>query len=77
MPKSRSKRIKRQPPPKPAAPKGSPRWVGALFFTLLIGGTVVIIANYIGTFPDGAQNSRLWYGLLLISGSFMVATRWH
>jgi hypothetical protein len=77
MPKSRSKRNKRQPPPKPAAPKGSPSWVGALFFTLLIVGVIVIIANYVDAFPDGPQNSRLWYGLGLISSSFMVATRWH
>jgi hypothetical protein len=76
MPKSRSKRIKKQPPPK-AAPKQSPRWVGAVFFTLLMVGVIVIIANYVDLFADGAQNSRLWYGLALISGSFMVATRWH
>jgi hypothetical protein len=77
MPKSRSKRVRRQPPPKAAPPKGSPRWVGALFFTLLIVGVIVIIANYVDAFADGAQNSRLWYGLGLISSSFMVATRWH
>ena len=77
MPKSRSKRIRRQPPPKPSAAKSSPHWVGALFFTLLIVGVIVIIANYVNLFPDGAQNSRLWYGLGLISSSFMVATRWH
>jgi hypothetical protein len=77
MPKSRSKRVRRQPPPKPGPPKSSPRWVGALFFTLLFVGVIVIIANYVDAFPDGAQNSRLWYGLALISSSFMVATRWH
>jgi hypothetical protein len=77
MPKSKSKRVRRQPPPKPGPPKASPRWVGALFFTLLIVGVIVIIANYVDLFPDGAQNSRLWYGLGLISSSFMVATRWH
>jgi len=48
-----------------------------LFFTLLIVGVIVIIANYVDAFADGAQNGRLWYGLLLISSSFMVATRWH
>ena len=77
MPKSKSKRIKRQPPPKPSPAQQSPRWIGALFFTLLIVGVIVIIANYVNLFPDGAQNSRLWYGLGLISSSFMVATRWH
>jgi Cell division protein CrgA len=77
MPKSRSKRAKRQPPPKPK-PKSSPPWIGALFFVLLLSGATVIIVNYMGLFEGGtAANSRLWYGLGLISGSFIVATRWH
>lgn len=76
MPKSRSKRVKRQPPPKPK-PKKSPPWVPALFFTLLMAGVIIIIANYMGVFPDETSNPRLFYGLGLISGSFVVATQWH
>ncbi|HEV2754289.1 MAG TPA: cell division protein CrgA [Actinomycetota bacterium] len=76
MPKSKSKRVTRQPPPKPK-PKTSPMWVGALFFTLLLTGVLVIIFNYLGLLP--AENSvwALWYGLGLISASFVVATQWH
>ena len=73
MPKSRSKRVRRQPPPK-AKPKKSPPWVGALFFTLLLAGVITIIVHYLG---QGGQPLQLWVGLGLISGSFIVATQWH
>ena len=76
MPKSRSRRKRRQPPPK-AKPKRSAPWVGALFFTLLLTGVVIIIGNYAGLFPGDTNNFRLWYGLGLISASFAVAMRWH
>jgi hypothetical protein len=76
MPKSKSKRVTRQPPPK-AKPKSSPLWVGALFFTLLLTGVAVIICNYIALFPAENQAWILWYGLGLISASFVVATNWH
>jgi hypothetical protein len=75
MPKSRSKRRPRQPPPKPKR-KRSAEWVGALFFTALLCGAVIIIGNYIGIFGDTA-NWRLWYGLGLVAVSFLVATQWH
>ena len=73
MPKSRSKRQRRQPPPK-AKPKKSPSWVGALFFTLLLAGVITIIVHYLG---QGTESIQLWVGLGLISASFMVATQWH
>jgi hypothetical protein len=76
MPKSRSKRRRRHPPPKPK-PKRSPPFVGALFFTLLLSGVVVIVGNYVDVFGGGTANWRLWYGLGLVSASFIVATRWH
>lgn len=76
MPKSRSKRVRRQPPPKPK-PKESPPWLAALFFTLLLGGTAVIIAYYLAVLPGGTQGYQLWVGLGLISLSFVVATQWH
>ena len=76
MPKSKSKRVTRQPPPK-AKPKSSPLWVGALFFTLLLTGVVIIIINYLGLLPGENAAWALWYGLGLISASFVVATQWH
>jgi cell division protein CrgA len=76
MPKSRSKRVRRQPPPK-TKPKKSPPWVGAVFFTFLLTGVTVIISNYLEILPIEVQNWALWYGLGLISVSFGVATRWH
>lgn len=76
MPKSRSKRVRAQPPPK-AKPKVSPPWVGALFFTLIISGVIIIITHYLGSFPNGTQPFQLWLGLGLIAGSFVVATQWH
>lgn len=76
MPKSKSKRVTRQPPPKPK-PKTSPLWVGALFFTLLMTGVFVIIFNYLGLLPGENAAWALWYGLGLISASFVVATQWH
>ena len=76
MPKSRSKRVRRQPPPKPK-PKKSPPWVGATFFVFLLAGATVIIVNYMNVFEGGTSNARLFYGLGLISASFIVATRWH
>lgn len=76
MPKSKSKRVTRQPPPK-TKPKVSPTWVAALFFTLLLTGVAIIICNYLGLFPVENQAWVLWYGLGLISASFVVATQWH
>jgi hypothetical protein len=73
MPKSRGKRVRRQPPPK-AKPKSSPPWVGALFFTLLAAGLITIIAHYLG---GATEPFQLWIGLGLISASFIVATQWH
>jgi hypothetical protein len=76
MPKSRSKRVTRQPPPK-AKPKQSPPWVGALFFTLMAAGVIVIICHYMGALPGGTQPYQLWVGLGLICVSFIVATQWY
>jgi Cell division protein CrgA len=76
MPKSRSKRVRRQPPPK-AKPKQSPPWVGALFFLLMAAGIVTIVSHYLGILPGGTQPYQLWVGLGMITGSFLVATQWH
>jgi len=76
MPQSRSKRRRRQPPPK-AKPKRSPVFLGPLVFTLLLAGIVVIIGNYAELFEGTTSNWRLWYGLGLVAASFAVATQWH
>jgi hypothetical protein len=51
--------------------------VGAIFFSLLVGGVIVIITHYLGVLPGGTQPFQLWVGLGMISVSFMVATQWH
>ena len=76
MPKSKSKRVTRQPPPKPK-PKVSPPWVGALFFALIGAGVIVIVCHYLGLLPGGTQTYQLFLGLGLIAASFVVATQWH
>lgn len=76
MPKSRSKRVTRQPPPKPK-PKVSPPWVPVLFFTLIGAGLITIILYYLGFLPGGTQAYQLWTGLGLILAGFIVATQWH
>ncbi len=37
----------------------------------------IIIINYLGLLPVGNETWALWYGLGLITGSFVVATQWH
>jgi hypothetical protein len=76
MPKSKSKRSSYIPPSKPKA-KSSPLWVGALFFTLIAAGVIVIITHYLGILPNGTQPYQLWLGLGMIASSFVVATQWH
>ena len=77
MPKSKSKRTTKQPPPKPGKPKRSAPWVGALMFTFMAAGMIIIICNYLGLFPGETANYRLWLGLGCIAASFVVATQWH
>ncbi|HYY44481.1 MAG TPA: cell division protein CrgA [Actinomycetota bacterium] len=76
MPKSRSKRVRRQPPPK-VKPKQSPAWFGPLFFVLLLGGATVIVTNYLGLYGGQTQGYLLWVGLGLIAVAFILATQWH
>ena len=75
MPKSKSKRQTRQPPPK-TKPKSSPEWVSIGFFLLLLTGVAIIIGNYIGIYGTTA-NWRLFYGLGLVFAAFVISTQWH
>jgi Cell division protein CrgA len=76
MPRSKSKRRRYQPPPR-KKPKPSPRWYGGLILTLLFGGALVIVLNYLNLMP-GAQpeNIYLFVGLGLIALGFLGATQW-
>jgi hypothetical protein len=76
MPKSRSKRNPRRPPPK-TKPKQSPVWFGALFFALMGLGVLIIITHYLGVLPGGSQPYQLYIGLGLITAAFVLATQWH
>jgi hypothetical protein len=78
VPKSKSKRRRYQPPPKPK-PKPSPAWVGALFFTLLALGFLVILARFMlpGIVPWLDNQWALAAGLALIAVAFVVSTHWH
>ncbi len=66
----------RYTPPVPREVKVSPMWVPALMFTLLGLGMIVIIINYLGVLPGGADNKYLLIGLVLITGGFITATRY-
>lgn len=75
MPVSKSKRSRYTPP----APKNLPPsalWVPASMFTLLLVGTVLIVVNYLGMLPGGAQNSYLVLGIVQITLGFILATRY-
>ncbi len=77
MPKSKSKRNSYQPPPK-KNPKPSPRWFGPVILTILLGGVLVIVLNYLGLIPGTggtAKNLYLWIGLGAIAVGFGAATR--
>lgn len=68
----------RYTPPVPKQYKVSPRWVPVLMGLMLALGMVVIVFNYLGLVPGGeASNWYLLAGLGLITGGFVVATRWH
>jgi hypothetical protein len=67
----------RYTPPIPREVKVSPRWVPILMFTLLLGGLLVIILNYLGLLPSKSGDASNWYlllGLGLITGGFITAT---
>jgi Cell division protein CrgA len=66
----------RYTPPVPKEYKVSPIWVPILLLTLLVAGMLVILCNYLGLLPGGAKNEYLLVGLALITGGFIVATRY-
>ncbi len=66
----------RYTPPVPREVKVSPKWVPVLMFLLLIGGMLVIIANYLEVLPGNAKNSYLFLGLGMITAGFITATKY-
>jgi len=67
----------RYTPPVPKEFKVSPTWVPVLMFTLLGVGMLTIVTNYMGILPGGASNGYLLAGLVMITGGFITATRYH
>ncbi|HEX2064969.1 MAG TPA: cell division protein CrgA [Acidimicrobiales bacterium] len=66
----------RYTPPVPKQQRVSPTWVPVLMFTLLVGGVLVVIANYLSLLPGEASNLYLFLGLGLITAGFITATRY-
>lgn len=66
----------RYTPPIPREFKESPRWVPVVMFFLLIGGMLLIIINYLGLLPGGANNWYLLAGLGMITAGFITATQY-
>ena len=78
MPRSKSKRRRYQPPPR-KKPRPSPRWLGWAILTMMLGGVVMIVVNYLGAIPGTggqATNFYLFLGLGLIAAGFLTATQW-
>ena len=67
----------RYTPPVPKVHKVSPPWVPVLLFGFLLSGAAVIVLNYLSLLPGEADNRYLLLGLLLITGGFVTATKYH
>jgi hypothetical protein len=50
-------------------------WVPATMFTMWGAGIALVIFNYSGLLFGGASNAYLFLGLGLLTGGFLVATR--
>lgn len=66
----------RYTPPSPSRLPPSPMWVPAAMFTLLLGGVLVIMLNYMNLLPGDADNKYLFAGLGMITLGFGFATRY-
>ena len=64
-------------PTSSAKPKNQPPsklWVPTLMFSLLLLGVLVIVTNYFGMLPGGANNKFLLIGIAEVTAGFIVAT---
>lgn len=66
----------RYTPPTPASVRSSPTWVPVLMFTLLVVGSLVIVANYVDLLPGATSNVYLLAGLGAIGGGIITATQY-
>jgi hypothetical protein len=73
VPQSKTKR-RPQPIAKSKNLPPSKLWVPTLMFSLLLLGIVVIVTNYFGMLPGGANNKFLLIGIVEVTGGFIVAT---
>ena len=73
MPQSKTKR-RQATAAKPKAPPPSKLWVPALMFALIGLGVIVIVTNYFGMLPGGANNGFLLIGIAEVTGGFITAT---
>ena len=72
-------KTKRRPAPNVKAKNLPPSklWVPTLMFSLLLLGIAVIVTNYFGLLPGGANNKFLLIGIAEVTGGFVVATLLH
>jgi hypothetical protein len=78
MPKSRSKRRRYTPPPRPK-PKRSAPWVGPTIVVSLVVGIVYILLFYMQILPpvlDNLNNFNLAIGFVPLIFGLILATRW-
>jgi hypothetical protein len=78
MPKSRSKRRRYVPPPRPR-PKRSAPWVGPTIVVSLVVGIVYILLFYMQILPpvlDNLNNFNLAIGFVPLIFGLILATRW-
>ena len=84
MPRSRIRRRSDYTPPPPKKPGGASlggsRWVVPTMLFLLIGGLAWICTYYLAgqdiPFMADLQGWNLAIGMVMITGGFLVATRW-
>lgn len=73
--KSRSKaKVRAVASAQPASLPPSPLWVPTLMFSLLGLGIIIIVTNYFGMLPGGANNAFLLIGISQVTAGFIVAT---
>jgi len=76
-PRAQAPKPGRYTPPIPKQVRRSPSWYPYVLLTLLVGGLLMIVLNYIHVLPGGTSNWYLLGGIgLIVSGLFM-ATRYH
>lgn len=83
MPKSKTRKKKKQgnrPAPEPKrAPKASPSWYPVFMLGLIGFGVLIIVLNYMQVIPGYSGETvgwLLWVGLGFIAAGFLAATKY-